>query len=115
MQRATKAELQMLRELGWLILPRLECFFCHSPIMGGPQGAMTFGHRRHPAIETKFTVHHEDKDRENNQIVGLEHIMIMGLHQLKGNLKISHKRCHQQFHANERRTNDNDNDDTSDS
>ena len=106
MQRGTKAELQMLRELGWFILPHLECCFCHHPIMSGPQGAMTFGHRRHPPItETKFTIHHENRDRTDNTRSGM-YANPEGFHQMLGNVKIAHKRCHVAYHANHRRVNE---------
>lgn len=107
LQRGTKSELQMLRELAWWVLPRLECYFCHRPILDGPQTAMTFGHRRHPPlVDTKFTMHHADKDRENNTVGRLIYKTMSDLVQSSGNVKIAHKRCHQAFHANERRQDD---------
>jgi hypothetical protein len=98
MQRGTKSELQMLREVGWLILSQNTCFFCHRKLLERPP-SMTFGHRRHPPIEARITVHHDDKNRENNT---------------DANLKFSHKLCHVAFHANERRMSD-DEPDSSDS
>lgn len=86
MLRATKSELQMLREIGWLLLPTLPCYFCHKALVNRIQ--MTFGHRRHPPITVKLTVHHEDRDRDNNSDV---------------NLHLCHSKCHRDYHANLRR------------
>ena|ERR1700675_2909826 len=88
MQRGTKSELQMLREFWWLRAPNMCCFFCHEALDYN-RGEMTFGHRRHPPVEAKFTVHHENHNRENN---------------LFDNLKVCHTQCHRRYHANLRRT-----------
>jgi hypothetical protein len=107
MQRGTKSELQMLRELAWWVLPYLECEFCHEPILRGPQGGMSFGHRRHPPLDdTRFTIHHRDRDRDNNTRLGLVTLPAIGAAQMNGNVVIAHKRCHTAYHANERRTNE---------
>ncbi len=90
MQRGTKSELQMLREFTWLCLSRFDCYFCHQPMLTRPFD-MTFGHRRHPPIPVEFTVHHDDRNRANNQDI---------------NLKVCHPNCHRRYHANLRRTND---------
>jgi hypothetical protein len=87
MQRQTKAELQMLREFGWLLLPRIPCHFCRQPLI--TRIPMTFGHRRHPPVTANLTVHHDDRNRENNET---------------DNLKPCHAVCHRQYHANLRRT-----------
>src|SRR5882724_1105396 len=106
MSSNSKSELQMLRELAWFLLPHLECRFCHEPIMRHPQGAMTFGHRHHPPVETRFSIHHENRDRFDNRREGLHAIShplnTPVLSQMAGNIKIAHKRCHDQFHAKER-------------
>lgn len=86
MQARIKAELQMLREFFWLHAPQIPCEFCGEPLVLLPEG-MTFGHRRHPPIEVSITVHHNDRNRENNT---------------RENLKDSHSLCHKLFHAKER-------------
>jgi alpha-beta hydrolase superfamily lysophospholipase len=82
----TKAELQMLREYFWRTAPEILCRFCLKPLAELPHG-ITFGHRRHPPVDVDITMHHEDRDRENNQLV---------------NIKPSHTRCHKTFHGQER-------------
>ena len=89
MQRATKAEFQMLREIAWYFLPVTPCFFCHRRLIDDPPNGSTFGHRRHPAIDGKITFHHKDHNRSNND---------------RSNLAPSHKLCHIQYHVNLRRT-----------
>jgi hypothetical protein len=105
MQRGTKAELQMLRELAWLIFPAIACPFCHKPLLVRHLD-MTYGHRRHPPVTTKLTVHHRDHNRENNN-PGL----IVG----GGNLAPCHRQCHINYHANLRRKDDPELDDVTDS
>lgn len=85
MRKDTRSELQMLRELTWLMLTQYEatCMLCHEPLLLRPNG-MTFGHRRHPKIPVRFTVHHVDHDRTNNQL---------------SNLAIVHSGCHKKYHA----------------
>jgi hypothetical protein len=82
----TKAELQMLREFFWLQAPHTDCYFCKEPLIT-PVADMTFGHRRHPPIDVKISVHHIDHNRENNSL---------------GNLAPAHRRCHEAYHAKER-------------
>lgn len=86
MQRSTKSELQMLREVSWLLCPRLMCEFCHRPLLVRPQG-MTFGHRRHPSVSIKLSTHHRDRNRENN---------------FDENLGLVHRKCHEAYHASQR-------------
>jgi hypothetical protein len=82
-QKATKSERQMLREIAWLWLPQKACALCHKPLLVRPEG-MTFGHRRHSPIPVKFTVHHYDHNRENNH---------------DANLFVVHSTCHRTYHA----------------
>ena len=91
MQRGTKAELQMLREFYWLCLPTFDCYFCHQPMLMRPPN-MTFGHRRHPPATVELTVHHDNRNREDNRF--------------PENLKVAHPLCHRRYHANLRRTHD---------
>ena len=91
MQRATKAEFQMLREVAWFFLPITECYFCHKPLINEPLEGSTFGHRRHPSIEGKLTFHHKDHNRNHNK---------------RENLAPAHSDCHRRYHANLRRIND---------
>jgi hypothetical protein len=89
MQRATKAEFQMLREIAWFYLPITPCYFCKNMLIHEPPEGSTFGHRRHPSIDGKITFHHKDHNRNNNK---------------RENLAPSHSSCHRQYHANLRRT-----------
>ncbi len=85
---AYNAELQMLREFAWLHMPQINCCFCGEPLLPWPDNnSMTFGHRRHSKIHVKYTVHHENRNREDN---------------LRSNLKDSHSKCHDKHHAAER-------------
>src|SRR5882724_5086121 len=90
MQRATKAELQMLRELVWFWGTRDTCEFCKKPLIKTPYD-LTFGHRRHPPIVAKLTIHHRNRNREDNSIY---------------NTTSCHQACHRNYHANLRRTSD---------
>lgn len=83
MHRTTKSELQMLREVGWLLLPQLACCFCGRPLSYRPLD-MTFGHRRHGPVLVKLSVHHKDHVREHNS---------------NDNLALAHKVCHIKYHA----------------
>lgn len=65
MRADVKSELQMLRELCWWFLPQLNCCFCGEPLLVRPAG-MTFGHRRHPKVDVKLTLHHREEDRSKN-------------------------------------------------
>jgi hypothetical protein len=76
---AYDAEKQMLREFFWLHAPDIKCRFCNEPLCA-ESANMTFGHRRHPKVSVKVTVHHEDEDRANNR---------------RSNLKDAHRACHQ--------------------
>ncbi len=76
------AELQQLRELGWFLLPRLSCHFCHLPLIAAVPN-LTFGHRRHHKIKGRLTIHHLDEDRSNNAYT---------------NLVIAHSVCHIRHH-----------------
>lgn len=87
MQKGTKAELQMLREMAWAFLSQIKCCFCSLPLVQREPG-MTFGHRRHPSVKVKLTVHHRDRNRENNK---------------PDNLGACHQACHIAHHAKERR------------
>jgi hypothetical protein len=79
----------MLREFFfWQVYQELPyCYFCEEPIIALKDIPETFGHRRHPSVKIKFTIHHEDGNRDNNHWT---------------NLKISHARCHKKFHMQER-------------
>ena len=83
MQKSTKSERQMLREIVWLWGSQHLCFFCNKPLLLREQG-MTFGHRRHGPITAKLTVHHKDHNRENNK---------------DENLALAHTICHKRYHA----------------
>jgi len=98
MQKATKSELQMLREMVWHFGEITLCEFCHRPLLHIPPG-MTFGHRRHPPIDTKLTIHHRDRNRDNNQA---------------SNRVPAHRSCHIQYHANLRRTSSEPDDESTD-
>jgi hypothetical protein len=76
------AELQMLREFAWFYLPRLTCYFCQKPLSILGLG-MSFGHRRHPKVKVKITLHHIDGDRKNNSYA---------------NLTWAHSACHKRYH-----------------
>lgn len=86
MNRATKSELQMLREVGWFFLSITKCFFCKEILAKLPPD-MTFGHRRHPPLKTEVTLHHVDEDRQNNS---------------PSNLAWAHTNCHRSYHAKQR-------------
>jgi len=87
MQKQTKAELQMLREMAYLLLPDIACFFCKKPLIERPPD-ITFGHRRHPPVKVKLTAHHRNHNREDNY---------------RYNVQPCHQVCHQLYHANDRR------------
>lgn len=90
MRSSTKSELQQLREFWWLIAPRTRCHFCQKYLIEQPAG-MTYGHRRHPPVDDRFTTHHVDHNRENNA---------------PQNLLPCHPLCHRLYHVkvnNERR------------
>jgi hypothetical protein len=82
-RRSSKAELQMLREYAWLMLPTEVCYFCKGRLLTR-DSTMTFGHRRHGPILVKVSVHHRDHNRANNT---------------QDNLRLAHKSCHQKYHA----------------
>lgn len=79
----TKSELQMLRELVWLLVGKrkLTCFFCSEPLLEADH--LTFGHHHHPPLKELITVHHIDFDRANNT---------------NENLALCHRSCHKSFH-----------------
>lgn len=83
MQKATKSERQLLREACWLLFARHICEFC-GRLLNQRHPNMTFGHRRHPPLLVKLTVHHRDHDRENNA---------------DDNLALVHSVCHKHYHA----------------
>ena len=88
---AYNAELQMLRELVWLLLGHCQtgqvvCIFCGERLLRGIPN-MTFGHRRHTKITTQLAVHHHDENRDNNGI---------------NNLSIVHSDCHKRHHKEKR-------------
>lgn len=91
------AEKQMLRELAWLILPHLKCWFCKNPIMppGINQNAK-FGHRRHTFVNAQLTWHHLNEDREDNQfcLESLHHHYNI----VNTNLVPCHPSCHRSYH-----------------
>jgi len=89
MRPSTKAEFQLLREVAWFFLPITKCYFCPLMLINEPVQGSTFGHRRHPTIEDKITVHHLDRNRNNNK---------------RDNLAWAHSECHRAYHANLRRT-----------
>jgi hypothetical protein len=93
----------MLRELAWLVMPKLECHFCHKALIPEVNASVTFGHRRHTTISNKFSVHHFNKDRTDNHRGEPVVSGSTGLVWFNGNLRLAHKLCHIQFHANERR------------
>ena len=78
-------EIRMLREFMYFWGPLLECKFCHKQLVPDPN--VGFGHRRHPAVQVRLTVHHEDRNRMNND---------------RKNLSWAHTECHRRFHATER-------------
>jgi hypothetical protein len=78
---AYNAELQMLREFAHFYLPRLLCYFCQKPLM--EKQVETFGHRRHPKVRARITLHHIDEDRQHNDWI---------------NLSWAHSACHRRFH-----------------
>lgn len=86
MNRSTKSELQMLREVAWFMLHQTRCFFCKDPITKLPPD-LTFGHRRHPPFNTEVTLHHLDENRQNNS---------------PSNLAWAHTSCHRSYHAKQR-------------
>lgn len=104
MRSDVKSELQMLRELAWLILPHLKCWFCKEPIsaQGVGQNAK-FGHRRHTRVAVNLTWHHLNEDRENNRFC------IESLHYhynvVNTNLVPCHPLCHRKYHNQKRREN----------
>lgn len=98
MQKGTKSELQMLREISWLILPHLKCPFCRNYLITERPAGMTFGHRRHPPITIKLSVHHRKHDRDKNKTVAI------AFEEIQGDVTLVHKSCHERFHANLRRT-----------
>lgn len=82
---AYNAELQMLRELAYWILPQLSCHFCSEPLMTQKEGERQgFGHRRHRKVHVVITFHHRDENRSNNSILD--------------NVKIAHPHCHRKYH-----------------
>ena len=89
MQRATKSELQALREIAWFFLSSERCYFCREffidPKEFEEQG---FGHKRHSRIPVRVTAHHKDHDRKNNT---------------HHNAGWSHPKCHRRYHAEERK------------
>lgn len=97
MQKGTKSELQMLREVGWLVLAHLKCRFCKNHLLERPAN-MTFGHRRHPPITVKLSVHHIKHDRDKNKTTAIF------AEEIQGDVTLVHKSCHERFHANLRRT-----------
>jgi hypothetical protein len=82
MQRRTRSELQMLREIVWLLVGkhRLPCFFCQLALLELPPRT-PFGRGYHSAITTKMCVHHIDEER----------------------LALAHSSCHRSFHMKQRR------------
>lgn len=86
---AYNAELQMLREIVWLLLGHPSnnrlCIFCGKRLL--TSSGMTYGHRRHPKITEKLTIHHVDETRSNNAMY---------------NLTIVHTTCHKTYHAAQR-------------
>jgi hypothetical protein len=76
------AELQMLREFFWFHAPKIHCVFCKQPLIELPP-KMTFGHRRHPKVRAKFTIHHDNEDRSDNRFE---------------NLFPAHSGCHRRYH-----------------
>jgi hypothetical protein len=76
------AELQMLREFFWFHGPNTLCVFCNKPLCERPPN-MSFGHRRHPKVRVRITLHHNDEDRTNNADI---------------NLSDAHSACHRAFH-----------------
>lgn len=81
------AELQMLREFFKFFAPIVHCCFCDEPILDTSEGE-TFGHRRHTKVRARFTIHHDDEDRTNND---------------RPNLKPAHPECHKRYHNQKRR------------
>lgn len=83
MHSSSKSERQMLREIAWLICPRLTCELCKLPLIYRPR-TMTFGHRRHPPFIMRLTTHHRNHKREDNT---------------DPNLALVHSSCHKKYHA----------------
>ena len=85
MRKSTRAELRMLRELGWHFGLRTRCRFCKKPLLEIPDGVeLQFGARDLPPIRTALAIHHEDEVRENNE---------------DSNRKPAHSECHKRYHA----------------
>ncbi len=84
---AYNAELQMLRELVWLMFGQYNfanCVFCNKRLVEEPKGVnATFGHRRHTKVKALLTIHHVSEDREDNRL---------------SNLVIVHTTCHKAYH-----------------
>lgn len=94
---AYDAEKQALRELANWVLPQFQCWFCKEPFINQKDGERQgFGHRRHRAVNTDFTFHHRDENRENN-------VIALNNGQLYGNVVIAHPHCHRKHHNQKRR------------
>lgn len=82
MRKATESELKMLREFGHHFLGELDCWFCQNPLL--EVVSKTFGHRAHPPITAKLTIHHENENHDDNR---------------PSNRKPCHQSCHKTYHA----------------
>jgi len=71
---------------GYIFHPPTGCYFCGKPLLVRPDD-MTFGHKRHPRVNTDITIHHIDEDRTNND---------------PSNLAECHDSCHRSHHAKKR-------------
>ena len=89
MQKRTRSELQMLREIAWLLLPDRHCTFCGKLLLAtdNPRNKQ-FGNRRHGPVPVELTTHHEDYNRDNNDWE---------------NLALVHTNCHKVHHAARRK------------
>jgi hypothetical protein len=86
MRRSTKAELRMLREIGWHFGTIKKCYFCKKPLLESSTPGATdlkFGERSFPPIKTKLAIHHQNEDHNDNR---------------PKNRKPAHSKCHRKYH-----------------
>lgn len=89
MRRSFLSEVRMLREIAWFFLRHRKCAICKQRFIPEDEAVLIkFGHRKHPPIKIRVTVHHDDEDRENNT---------------DKNLKWVHRSCHKGHHLNDAR------------
>ena len=64
MSRAKVREVRMLREVAHLLLPQIECWFCHKPLMD--RVYKDHGHGTPPPIKALVTPSHRDGHPKGN-------------------------------------------------